>query len=85
MTKAANVSGVHLPKGEQVWLLYGSAGRYPRHWGGEADEFDIRRPRNHQHLAFSRGPPLCAGIPLAELQARAVLRALASCCSHLTP
>ncbi len=46
--------------------------------------YDLQRPGNHQHLAFGGGPHLCAGIPLAELQARAVLRALAARCSHLT-
>ncbi|MFD4525568.1 cytochrome P450 [Streptomyces sp. NPDC058470] len=85
VTKAADVGGVHLTEGEQVWLLYGSAGRDPRHWGDEASDYDIRRPRNGLHLAFGGGPHLCAGIPLAELQARAVLRALAARCSHLTP
>lgn len=83
-TQAADVGDVRLAEGEQVWLLYGSAGRDPRQWGDEADEFDIRRPRNDQHLAFGGGPHLCAGIPLAELQARSVLRALAARCTHLT-
>lgn len=84
LTKAADIGDVHLAAGDQVWLLYGSAGRDPRHWGDEADVYDIQRPRNDQHLAFGGGPHLCAGIPLAELQARAVLRALAARCSHLT-
>ncbi|OLO25963.1 cytochrome P450 [Streptomyces sp. MNU77] len=84
LTKDADIGGVHLPAGDQVWLLYGSAGRDPRHWGDEADEFNVRRLRNHQHLAFGGGPHLCAGVPLAELQARSVLRALAARCSHLT-
>ncbi|KOT46751.1 hypothetical protein ADK41_00625 [Streptomyces caelestis] len=84
LTKDADIGGVHLAAGDQVWLLYGSAGRDPRHWGDEADEFNIRRPRNHQHLAFGGGPHLCAGIPLAELQARTILRALAARCFHLT-
>jgi cytochrome P450 len=84
LTRAADIGGVHVAEGEQVWLLYGSAGRDPRHWGDDANEFNIRRPRNHQHLAFGGGPHLCAGIPLAELQARSVLRALAARCTHLT-
>ncbi|MGC5264040.1 cytochrome P450 [Streptomyces cyaneofuscatus] len=84
LTRAADIDGVHLTAGDQVWLLYGSAGRDPRHWGDDSDIYDIRRPRNERHLAFGGGPHLCAGIPLAELQARAVLRALAARCSHLT-
>ncbi|MFJ4972113.1 cytochrome P450 [Streptomyces sp. NPDC088755] len=85
LTQAADIGGVPLAEGDQVWLLYGSAGRDPRQWGDDADAFDITRPRNHQHLAFGAGPHLCAGIPLAELQARSVLRALAARCAHLTP
>ncbi|MFJ4741192.1 cytochrome P450 [Streptomyces sp. NPDC088775] len=84
LIKAADVGGVRLDAGEQVWLLYGSAGRDPRQWGDKADAYDIRRPRNHQHLAFGGGPHLCAGIPLAELQVRSILRALAARCTHLT-
>ncbi|MFI5822851.1 cytochrome P450 [Streptomyces rishiriensis] len=84
LTQAADVGGVHLDAGEQVWLLYGSAGRDPRRWGDNADGYDIRRLHTDRHLAFGGGPHLCAGILLAELQAQAVLRALASRCSHLT-
>lgn len=84
VTKATEVAGVHLAEGEQVWLLYGSAGRDARRWGQDADTYDIQRPRNDQHLAFGGGLHLCAGVPLAELQARSVLRALAARCTHLT-
>ncbi|MCX4682207.1 cytochrome P450 [Streptomyces sp. NBC_01433] len=84
LTKPASIDGVHLDEGEQVWLLYGSAGRDPQQWGHDADTFTIQRPRSDRHLAFGGGPHLCAGIPLAELQARSVLRALAAHCSHLT-
>ncbi|MEW1760490.1 cytochrome P450 [Streptomyces cyaneofuscatus] len=84
LTQATDIGGVHLDAGEQIWLLYGSAGRDDRRWGDDADTFDIRRPCNHQHLAFGGGPHLCAGIPLAEIQAGAVLRALAARCAHLT-
>ncbi|MFF9785739.1 cytochrome P450 [Streptomyces nigrescens] len=84
LTEPADVGGVHLEEGEQVWLLYGSAGRDPERWGSDADTYDLQRPGNRGHLAFGGGPHLCAGIPLAELQARAVLRALATRCSHLT-
>ncbi|MFF2650697.1 cytochrome P450 [Streptomyces sp. NPDC058045] len=84
-TGPTDITGVHLEKGEQLWLLYGSAGRDEAQWGPEADTFDIRRPGNDQHLAFGGGPHLCAGIPLAELQVRAVLHALATHCTTLTP
>ncbi|MFF8283482.1 cytochrome P450 [Streptomyces albus] len=83
VTETTDIDGVRLEAGEQVWLLYGSAGRDRRIWGPRADTFDIRRPRADRHLAFGGGPHLCAGIPLAELQARALLRALATRCTRL--
>jgi cytochrome P450 len=84
LSEPADVGGVHLEAGEQVWLLYGSAGRDPQRWGDDADTYNLQRPGNKSHLAFGDGPHRCAGIPLAELQALAVLRALAARCSHLT-
>ncbi|MEU5839764.1 cytochrome P450 [Streptomyces diacarni] len=84
VTKTVEIGGVRLEAGEQVWLLYGSAGRDRLSWGPTADVFNVRRRRADRHLAFGGGPHLCAGIPLAELQARAVLRALATRCTRLT-
>ncbi|WP_078599991.1 cytochrome P450 [Streptomyces violens] len=84
VSKTVEIGDVRLDPGEQVWLLYGSAGRDRVEWGSEADAFNIRRHRVDRHLAFGAGPHLCAGIPLAELQARAVLRALAAHCTRLT-
>ncbi|MFI7245221.1 cytochrome P450 [Streptomyces qinglanensis] len=84
VTETADVDDTRLEAGEQVWLLYGSAGRDRLAWGPDADVFNVRRRRADRHLAFGGGPHLCAGIPLAELQARAVLRALAAQCTNLT-
>ncbi|MET8816118.1 hypothetical protein ABZW47_29455 [Streptomyces sp. NPDC004549] len=65
-------------------LLYGSASRAQRRWGDDADADDIRRPHNGQHVVCGGGPHLCAGIRLAELRPRSVLRALAARCPQLT-
>ncbi|WP_406498302.1 cytochrome P450 [Streptomyces sp. NBC_00846] len=79
------LGGTWIEAGEQVWLLYGSTGRDTDKWGVAADTFNIRRPNASQHLAFGSGRHLCAGIPLALMQARALLGALASRCTHLGP
>ncbi|GAA2443121.1 cytochrome P450 [Streptomyces pulveraceus] len=71
--------------GEQVWLLYGSAGRDTDKWGVAADAFNIRRLNARDHLAFGAGRHMCAGVPLALMQGRALLEALASRCTRLSP
>ncbi|WP_434598493.1 cytochrome P450 [Streptomyces sp. A5-4] len=84
-SRPVDVGGIHIDAGEQVWLLYGSAGRDERRWGADADTFNIRRAQVDQHLAFGGGRHHCAWIPLAVLQARALLRSLAAHCTHITP
>ncbi|MFH8350107.1 cytochrome P450 [Streptomyces sp. NPDC018045] len=85
VARTTALGGVRIEAGEQVWLLYGSTGRDRHTWGPRADRYDIARTGSHQHLAFGAGPHLCAGTPLALLQAGAVLRALAARCPQLAP
>ncbi|MEC3997206.1 cytochrome P450 [Actinacidiphila sp. DG2A-62] len=84
-TTDVDLDGVRIRAGDQVWVLYGAAGRDPRRWGPTADAYDPARPNPGGHLAFGTGPHLCAGIPLARLQAHAVLTALARHAHHLDP
>ncbi|MFI1013036.1 cytochrome P450 [Streptomyces sp. NPDC020965] len=84
-TRTTTVGGVRIESGQQVWILYGSAGRDADRWGADADQYNLHRPSPEQHLAFGHGPHLCAGIPLALLQATALLAALAARCPQLTP
>ncbi|MEU5159650.1 cytochrome P450 [Streptomyces sp. NPDC020875] len=84
VTRPADIGGTRIDAGEQVWLLYGSAGRDLERWGPDADQYNLHRPGNGHHLAFGHGPHLCAGIPLALLQATALLHALATGCTRLT-
>jgi cytochrome P450 len=78
VARDTTLGGTALREGEQVWVLYGSAGRDPRKWGPTADEFDIRRPGTDKHLALGAGRHECAGNHLALLQASAVIGAMAS-------
>ncbi|KRV48447.1 hypothetical protein AQ490_04120 [Wenjunlia vitaminophila] len=77
------IDGTEIPAGDQVWVLYGSAGRDHRRWGASADQFDVLRPDAAEHLALGAGPHACAGNHLAALQAGAVLDALATHCTRL--
>ncbi|MFJ4570614.1 cytochrome P450 [Streptomyces sp. NPDC088846] len=85
VAERVQVGDTWIEAGEQVWLLYGSAGRDTDKWGVAADTFNIRRPNARDHLAFGAGRHMCAGIPLALMQARALLEALASRCTRLAP
>ncbi len=73
--------GRRIKPGEPIALVYASANRdetvFP-----EPDEFQLRRPNIRQHLAFGRGPHLCAGIALARQELRIALEELLSQTSH---
>ena len=68
------VSGVPLEKGTRILLVYAAANRDPRAWQ-EPDRFDIARDAS-MHLSFGHGVHLCAGAPLARLEAHCMLEAL---------
>ncbi|WP_049564983.1 cytochrome P450 [Streptomyces sp. SBT349] len=84
VTRNTVIGGTTIEAGQQVWLLYGSTGRDTRRWK-DPDAFTIRRPDAHQHLALGEGAHTCAGNHLAELQAAAVIDALAARCTRLEP
>ena len=61
------IGGRTIKPAEPIALVYASANRdesvFPR-----PDEFVLRRPNISQHLAFGRGPHMCAGTSLARQQ-----------------
>lgn len=59
-----------------VMAMLGAAGRDPA-VHTDPDVFDLDRPTRSEHLAFSGGIHFCLGAPLARLEARVVLGALA--------
>jgi cytochrome P450 len=73
--------GRKIKPGEPIALVYASANRdetvFP-----EPDEFRLRRPNIRQHLAFGRGPHMCAGIALARQELRIALEELLLQTSH---
>jgi cytochrome P450 len=72
----AEVNGVPLKKDARILLLYAAANRDPQAWN-EPDRFDIARDAS-AHLSFGHGVHLCAGAPLARLEAHCMLEALAN-------
>jgi cytochrome P450 len=67
--------GRRIRPGEPIALVYASANRdesvFP-----EPDQFRLHRPNIRQHLAFGRGPHMCAGIALARQELRIALEEL---------
>ena len=73
--------GRRIRPGEPIALVYASANRdesvFP-----EADQFRLRRPNIRQHLAFGRGPHMCAGVALARQELRIALEELLAQTRH---
>ncbi|CAL9357041.1 hypothetical protein SUDANB121_00597 [Nocardiopsis dassonvillei] len=79
-----NIMGHVLRKGGYILCSIASAGRDPDHFT-DPDRFDITRADASDHLAFSGGIHYCLGAPLARLEGRIALRALASRAPQLRP
>ena len=60
------VSGVVIPKGNQVVLMYSSANRDEAHFD-DPERFDVTRHPNN-HIAFGFGTHFCLGASLARLE-----------------
>ena len=73
-TREVEVAGTHIPKGETVGVLIGSANRDERRFD-MPDRYDIRRD-TQGHVAFGFGPHFCLGASLARLEARIALEGL---------
>lgn len=75
------IHGRRILPGEPIALVYASANRdesvFP-----EPDQFRLRRPNIRQHLAFGRGPHLCAGTALARQELRIALEELLAQTHH---
>ncbi len=65
---------VHIPEGELVHVLIGSANRDPRKFSNP-DEFDLDRAGKWEHLGFGAGPHFCPGAALSRLLADRAFRA----------
>ncbi|MGE2731838.1 cytochrome P450 [Mycolicibacterium vaccae] len=68
------ISGVEVPKGDNMLLLLAAAHRDPAATD-HPDRFDPDRA-SIRHLGFGKGPHFCLGAPLARLEATVALTAL---------
>ncbi|MBP7335696.1 cytochrome P450 [Niveispirillum sp.] len=69
-----DVSGVTIPKGARVMILYACANRDERRYP-DPDLYDIDRDQRDL-LAWGTGPHMCAGMNLAKLEMEVLLEAL---------
>jgi cytochrome P450 len=76
-TRDADVGGVTIPAGALVQLLYGAANHDESEFP-DPDAFLPGRANQDRHLAFGRGTHFCLGAPLARLETRVALQALAA-------
>jgi cytochrome P450 len=83
-TRDADVSGVTIPAGALVQLLYGAANHDETEFP-DPDAFLPDRANQDRHLAFGRGTHFCLGAPLARLETRVALQALAARFPELEP
>lgn len=70
------IGGVAIPAGSNILLATGAANRDPAHFPDPA-RFDIRRAAARDHVAFGNGIHFCIGAPLARMELRLILTALA--------
>ena len=68
------VGEVHIPAGQRVMILFGSANRDERHYD-DPETFDAAR-NPVDHLGWGTGPHMCAGMHLAKMEIEVMLEAL---------
>lgn len=66
--------GQHIPRGEQIMLVLGSANRDPEQFENPDDLNIIRQIK--QHVGFGHGIHICLGAPLARLEAQIAIASL---------
>ncbi|MGD7708180.1 cytochrome P450 [Microlunatus sp. Y2014] len=76
-TADTEVGGHRVNAGEHVVTLIGASGRDPEVFS-RPDTYDLTRPKEADHLAFSAGAHYCIGAPLARLEATVAIRELAT-------
>lgn len=70
--KKTEVAGVEVPAGTILNISLMAASGDPAHFD-HAEQFDMDRQGNRDHLGFSKGAHACLGAPLGRIEARVVI------------
>jgi cytochrome P450 len=70
------IDGTVIEPGVFVMTCLGAANHDPSHFGADADELDLRRPRASDHVSFGGGFHNCLGAHLARLEGRVAIGTL---------
>jgi cytochrome P450 len=63
----AELAGVSLAAGTNMFVSYGSANVDPRYWE-DPEVFKLDRPNGRRHFAFGRGVHTCPGSPMGRME-----------------
>jgi cytochrome P450 len=80
--KDVTLSGVTIPAGAKLLLMFGAANRQDSVFSCP-DKFDIRRKEAPRHVTFGFGAHTCMGAPLARTEMRVVLEELTRRLPHI--
>ena len=81
-TADAVVGEVTIPAGSMVLVGFGAANRDERRFSCP-EAFDVDRPNNAQHVAFSFGPHICPGAGLGRSEARIGMEVFLERCTRI--
>ncbi len=73
--KDVTLHDITIPKTDLALIILGAANRDSAIFAN-ADQFDIYRPNNKEHLSFGYGPHVCVGMALARLEVKIALEML---------
>lgn len=80
--RTTTVAGHEIKAGQRIMVGLAAANRDPRRWDDPL-AFRTDRPKLKEHLAFGRGPHVCAGAPLARTEVRVMLERLLELTSNI--
>jgi cytochrome P450 len=75
--------GTDFAAGAHITVIVGAVNRDPRHWGGSAEHFDIRRDPRDASLSFGVGPHVCLGHAMSRATIEEALAVFVERCDEI--